>query len=255
MPKDKTAPFPPGRSVSDLPEATLPPTRRNRLSIKEWNEQDRPREKLMSQGASALSDAELLAVLIGSGTVEHSAVEIGRQLLDSVGGSLVELGRKSLSELQTFNGIGLARGVSIAAALELGRRRGAADLPTPEYITGSTDIIATFHPLLSDLPHEEVWVMLLTRSKRIIERFRISQGGIEGSVIDPRIVIRRALDRNATGIILIHNHPSGNPAPGEQDMLNTRKVQQAASYFDMRLLDHVIIADTSAFSFAEEGLL
>ncbi len=226
-----------------------------RLSIKEWNEQDRPREKLMSRGASALTDAELLAVLIGSGTVEHWAVEIGRQLLDSVGGSLVELGRKSLSDLQTFNGIGLARGVSIAAALELGRRRRAADIPTPDYIAGSTDIVTIFQPLLSDLPHEEVWVLLLSRSKRIIERFRVSQGGIEGSVIDPRIVIRRALDRNAAGIVLVHNHPSGNAYPSEQDILNTHKVQLAASYFDMRLLDHVIIADTEPFSFAERGLL
>lgn len=226
-----------------------------RLSIKEWNEQDRPREKLMSRGASALTDAELLAVLIGSGTVENSAVEIGRQLLDSVGGSLVELGRKSLSDLQTFNGIGLARGVSIAAALELGRRRRAADIPTPDYIAGSTDIVTIFQPLLSDLPHEEVWVLLLSRSKRIIERFRVSQGGIEGSVIDPRIVIRRALDRNAAGIVLVHNHPSGNAYPSEQDILNTHKVQLAASYFDMRLLDHVIIADTEPFSFAERGLL
>lgn len=226
-----------------------------RLSIKEWNEQDRPREKLMSRGASALTDAELLAVLIGSGTVEHSAVEIGRLLLDSVGGSLVELGRKSLSELQTFNGIGLARGVSIAAALELGRRRRAEEIPTPDYIAGSTDIVTIFQPLLSDLPHEEVWVMLLSRSKRIIERFRVSQGGIEGSVIDPRIVIRRALDRNASGIVLVHNHPSGNAYPSEQDILNTHKVQLAASYFDMRLLDHVIIADTEPFSFAERGLL
>lgn len=226
-----------------------------RLSIKEWNEQDRPREKLMSRGTSALTDAELLAVLIGSGTVEHSAVEIGRLLLESVGGNLMELGRKSLSDLQTFNGIGLARGVSIAAALELGRRRRAAELPTPDYITGSTDIVTIFHPLLSDLPHEEVWVMLLSRSKRIIEKFRASQGGIEGSVIDPRLVIRRALDRNASGIVLVHNHPSGNAYPSEQDIQNTNKVQLAASYFDMRLLDHVIIADTSPFSFAERGLL
>lgn len=226
-----------------------------RLSIKDWNEQDRPREKLMSRGASALTDAELLAVLIGSGTVENSAVEIGKQLLDSVGGSLVELGRKSLSDLQTFNGIGLARGVSIAAALELGRRRRAADIPTPDYISGSTDIVTIFQPLLSDLPHEEVWVMLLSRSKRIIEKFRAGQGGIEGSVIDPRIVIRRALDRNASGIVLVHNHPSGNAYPSEQDILNTNKVQLAASYFDMRLLDHVIIADTEPFSFAERGLI
>lgn len=233
-------------------EEKIKPTR---LSIKEWDEQDRPREKLMSLGASALTDAELLAVLIGSGTVENSAVEIGKLLLDSVQGSLVELGRKQLAELRTFNGIGLARGVSISAALELGRRRRAADIPTPDYISGSADIVTIFQPLLSDLPHEEVWVMLLSRSKRIIERFRASQGGVDGSVIDPRLVIRRALDRNASGIILVHNHPSGNAYPSEADIQNTNKVQLAASYFDMRLLDHVIIADPNPFSFAERGLL
>lgn len=224
-------------------------------SIKEWDEADRPREKLMRCGAAALTDAELLAVLIGSGTVEHSAVEIGHLLLESVGGSLVELGRKPLSELQTFNGIGLARGVSIAAALELGRRRRAADLPAPDHIAGSADIITLFQPLLADLPHEEVWVLFLARSKRIIERFRVSQGGIEATVIDPRIIIRRALDRNASGIVLVHNHPSGDARPSEQDVLNTQKVRLAASYFDMRLLDHVIIAEAEAFSFAEQGLL
>lgn len=227
----------------------------SRLPIKAWNEEDRPREKLMSRGASALTDAELLGVLIGSGTVECSAVEIGRRLLDSVGGDLVELGRKSLAELQTFSGIGLARGVSIAAALELGRRRGAAERPVQRFIAGSRDIVAIFQPLLSDLPHEEVWAMLLSRSKRIIERFRVSQGGIEGSVIDPRVVIRRALDRNASGIVLVHNHPSGNAAPSPQDTDNTHKLQLAAGYFDMRLLDHVIIADRESFSFAEQGLL
>lgn len=226
-----------------------------RLSIKEWEEQDRPREKLLSCGASALSDAELLGVLIGSGTVEHSAVEIGRILLDSVGGNLVELGRKSLAELQAFDGIGLARGVSIVAALELGRRRRASDLPAPASITGSRDIVTIFQPLLADLPHEELWVLLLSRSKRIIERFRVSQGGLDGTVIDPRIVLRRALDRNASGLVLVHNHPSGEASPSELDRQNTQKLKIAASYFDIRLLDHVIITNTEPFSFAEHGLL
>ncbi|WP_294598068.1 DNA repair protein RadC [uncultured Rikenella sp.] len=226
-----------------------------RRPIREWNEQDRPREKLMSRGASALTDAELLGVLIGSGTVECSAVEIGRRLLDAAGGDLVELGRKSLAELQRFNGIGLARGVSIAAALELGRRRGAAERPVQDYISGSCDIVAIFQPLLADLPHEEVWAMLLSRSKRVIERFRVSQGGIEGSVVDPRVVIRRALDRNASGIVLVHNHPSGNASPSGEDAEQTRKLQRAAGYFDIRLLDHVIVSDRESFSFAERGLL
>lgn len=225
------------------------------VPIKAWDEEDRPREKLMSRGASALTDAELLAVLIGSGTTGYSAVEVGAALLDWADGSLVELGRKDPAELQSFHGIGLARGVSIAAALELGRRRKAEDLPTPQYIRGSIDIVSIFQPLLSDLPHEEVWVLLLTKAKKIIERFRISQGSVDNSVIDPRIIVRRALERNATGIILVHNHPSGSPLPSEGDTLNTSKLKLAAAYFDMKLLDHVIISDRDTFSFAEHGLL
>lgn len=226
-------------------------------SIKEWDEQDRPREKLMSRGASALTDAELLAVLIGSGTVGYSAVEIGEALLDWVDGSLVELGKKEPVAFQGFHGVGLAKGVSIAAALELGRRRKSEELPVPEYVQGSADIVTVFQPLLADLPHEEVWVMLLSKSKRIIEKFRVSQGSVDGSVIDPRIVIRRALERSATGIVLVHNHPSGKASPDEADVMNTNKIKLAASYFDMRLLDHVIITDhpDATFSFAENGLI
>ncbi len=228
---------------------------KQRRSIREWNEQDRPREKLIAQGASALTDAELLAVLIGSGTVEHSAVEVGAQLLDSAGGDLNELGRMEAQTLRRTKGIGLARAVSLVAALELGRRRKATESEAPGYIRGSADTVALFAPLLSDLPHEEVWAVLLTRSMRIIERFRLSQGGIEGSVIDPRILIRRALERGAAALVLVHNHPSGSTVPGEADLAQTRKIKQAAAYFDIRLLDHVIIADRQAFSFAEQGLL
>lgn len=226
-----------------------------RLSIKDWNEADRPREKLMSTGAATLSDAELLAVLIGSGTRERSALELGRELLDSVGGSLTDLGRLELSALRRFKGIGLARGVSIAAALELGRRRGAAAAVVADTISGSRDLVAIFRPLLADLPHEEVWVVLLSRSKRIIERFRLTLGSMDGALIDPRAVVRRALERNAAGLVLVHNHPSGEATPSDADLLSTGKVKQAAAYFDIRLLDHLIITDGPAFSFAENGLL
>lgn len=209
----------------------------------------------MSCGASALTDAELLGVLIGSGTHHKSAVELGEELLGHVNGSLIELGRMELSTLRCFKGIGLARGVSIAAALELGRRRGAAAAAPSDHITGSRDLVAIFQPLLSDLPHEEVWVVLLSRSKKIIERFRLTLGSMEGAPIDPRSIVRRALERNAAGIVLVHNHPSGEATPSETDLKSTGRVKIAASYFDIRLLDHLIITDLNAFSFAENGLL
>lgn len=228
---------------------------KSRPSIKEWSIDERPREKLVALGASALSNEELLAVLIGSGTPELSAVGLGRQLLDNAGGNLSELSRLDATTLMQTAGIGLARAVSIVAALELGRRRKAEEIVLREIITGSHDIISIFRPLLIDLPHEEVWVVLVTASKRIIERFRLSHGGISGSVIDSRLLIKRALERMAAGMILIHNHPSGEATPSEQDLMNTNKIKIAASYFDIRLLDHVIIADNESFSFAEHRLI
>lgn len=209
----------------------------------------------MSQGPSALSDEELLAVIIGMGTREMSAVGLGRQLLDSVDGSLTELGRLSPSELMRTNGIGLAKAVSITSALELGRRRRAEEIPQKETIIGSSDIISIFQPLLADLPHEEMWVMLLTSTKKIIERFRLSQGGLIGSILDIRVLIKRALDRMAAGIILVHNHPSGSAMPSQEDVLNTKRAKQAANFFDIRLLDHVIITDGECYSFAEQNML
>lgn len=227
-----------------------------RVPIKEWAPEDRPREKLMSLGAAALSDAELLSVLIGGGTAECSALDIGHRLLLSVDGSLAELGRVELSALRLFKGIGLARGVTIAAALELGRRRGASEATPQDSISGSRDLVGIFRPLLCELPYEEVWVVLLSRSKRIIEKFRLSMGSSAASVIDPRPIVRRALERNAAGIVLVHNHPSGSVTPSDDDLYSTSKVRLAASYFDIRLLDHLIITDGGeAFSFAENNLL
>lgn len=225
------------------------------MSIKDWNIDERPREKLLSLGASSLSNEELLAVLIGMGTPELSAVGLGRQLLDNVDGSLTELGRKSPTALMQFHGIGLAKAVSISAALELGRRRKAEDIPQLQAIIGSSDIVSIFQPLLSDLPHEEVWVLLLTSTKKIIERYRLSQGGLNGTMIDTRMLLRRALERMAAAIILVHNHPSGTESPSEMDVADTRRVKMACSYFDIRLLDHMIIASNRSFSFAENGLL
>jgi len=235
--------------------ATVKKTFPQRPSIKEWNIDDRPREKLISRGASALTDDELLGILIGSGTREESAVGVGRRLLETAGGNLTQLGRCDIATLMKMPGIGPARAVSIAAALELGRRRKAEDIPQAGNIISNMDIVNIFRPLLSDLPHEEVWVLLLTSSKRIIERYRLSQGGVSNSPIDTRILLHRAIERMAAAMVLVHNHPSGDADPSEMDIMNTRKVKSAASYFDIRLLDHIIIADHESFSFAEHSLL
>ena len=226
-----------------------------RPSIKNWDIDDRPREKLISRGASSLSDEELLGILIGSGTREHSAVSIGSRLLENSGNSLTQLGRCDIPQLMKMPGIGSARAVVIAAALELGRRRKAEDIPQDEHISTSLDVVNIFRPLLSDLPHEEVWAVLLTNSKRVIERFRLSQGGVGASPFDTRLLLKRAVERLAAAMVIVHNHPSGDPSPSEMDIMNTRKVKAAASYFDIRLLDHVIIADRESFSFLENKLL
>lgn len=229
--------------------------KKHRTPIKEWDIDQRPREKLVALGASSLTNEELLGILIGSGTVELSAVGLGRQLLDSVGGNLNRLGGCDVPSLMKMKGLGLARAVSIAAALELGRRRKAEEVEVREVIDGSRDVADLFRPLLGDLPHEEVWVLLLTSSKRIIERYRLSQGGIAATILDTRLIMRRALERMATAIILVHNHPSGEATPSEMDIANTRKVKAAASLFDIRLLDHVIVTYSDYFSFTENGVM
>lgn len=226
-----------------------------RPSIREWAVDDRPREKFLSQGAAALSDDELLAILIGSGSGQLSAVGLARSLIDYAGGNLTELSRMSVGRLQQINGIGFSKAVTIAAALELGRRRQADSIPRDEKIIGSMDIAAMFIPLLSDLPYEEVWVVLLSSSKKILEKYRLSSGGSVNSPIDSRLIMRRALDRVASGLVLVHNHPSGDTLPSEYDITATRQLKNAAAFFDIRLLDHIVVGDGKSFSFAEKGLL
>jgi DNA repair protein RadC len=225
------------------------------IKITEWAPSDRPREKLIEKGAAALSDAELLAILIASGTKEKSAVDLGRELLSLAGNNLNTLGRLDLSELKSLHGMGIAKAVTIAAALELGRRRKLAESPENGQIKSSADVFNIFHPLLSDLSHEEFWILFLNRSNKPINRMKVSQGGISGTVTDVRIIMKKAVEHLASGLIVCHNHPSGNNNPSESDIQITQKIREAGSLLDVQLLDHIIIAGTAYYSFADNGLL
>lgn len=224
-------------------------------SIKEWAVEDRPREKMLVNGIRALSEAELIAILIGSGNADESAVELSRRILASVTNNLHELGRKTISDLQKFKGIGEAKAITIMAALELGRRRKDSEPTERPKINLSADAANIFKPLLSDLPHEEFWVLLLNRNNLVIDKMIISRGGITGTVIDVRIIMKMALECLACSIILCHNHPSGNLIPSEADKEITRKIKDAGKLFDISVLDHVIVGNNSYFSFADEGLI
>jgi DNA repair protein RadC len=225
------------------------------LKITDWAVEDRPREKLYSKGTSSLSDAELLAILIGSGTRNRSAVDLGRELLSLVGNNLNSLGKLSISDLRKVRGIGNARAVTIAAALELGRRRKLAETPDNPQIKCSHDVFDLIAPLLADLAHEEFWILFLNRSNRVVNRMKLSQGGISGTVTDVRIVLKQAIENLASGIIVCHNHPSGNLNPSESDTRITQKIKEAGALMDIQLLDHLIVTDKDYYSFADNGLL
>jgi DNA repair protein RadC len=225
------------------------------LKITEWAVEDRPREKLIRQGTANLSDAELLAILISSGTKDRSAVDLGRELLNNVNNNLNRLGKLTIADLKKIRGIGTARAVTIAAALELGRRRKLAEAPDALQIKCSGDVADIFQPLLSDLVHEEFWILFLNRSNKVIDRMRLSQGGISGTVTDVRMVMKKAIEYLASGIIVCHNHPSGNLNPSESDTKITKKIKEAGSLMDIQLLDHLIISEKEYYSFADNGLL
>lgn len=222
--------------------------------IRSWAEEDRPREKLLLKGGSALSDAELIAILIGSGIPGESAVDVAKAILKSTGNNLNELGKLSVKDLMKFKGIGEAKAITIVAALELSKRRRTAEVKEKENITGSKDVYEYFHHL-ADLRNEEFWVMYLNRANKIISADKISQGGITGTVADTRLIFKTALDHFACSIILCHNHPSGSLSPSEEDKSLTKKVKQAGQLLDINTLDHLIISDSGYFSFADEGLL
>jgi len=223
--------------------------------IKNWALEDRPREKLLAKGITSLSSAELLAILIRSGGRDESAVELARKILIAAGNNLRELGRLTVKDLMKHKGMGPAKAVAIIAALELGRRRSKSDFQDKIRIAGSQDAYTLFQPVLGDLAHEEFWILLMNRANRVIDNIRISQGGISGTVIDVRIILKHALDRLASAMILCHNHPSGNLKPSEADMKITSKISDSCRTMDLQLLDHLIIADNSYFSFSDEGLI
>jgi DNA repair protein RadC len=225
------------------------------LSIKEWSLEDRPREKLLAKGISSLSDSELIAIIIGSGTRDESAVQLSKRILGSVQHNLNELGKLSIDDLQKHKGIGEAKAIGIVAALELGRRRKLTESINRDKIASSHDVYQIFHPLLADLPHEEFWILLLNRSNKIVDRQKISQGGISGTVTDVRLMMKAALDKLASSIVLIHNHPSGNTKPSDADIAITQKVKESGKLMDITMLDHIIVTDGGYFSFADEGLI
>lgn len=224
-------------------------------SIKEWAVEDRPREKLLVQGTRSLSEAELIAILIGSGNSKESAVELARRILGAVNNDLATLSKKDAAFLLKFNGIGEAKAVNIMAALELGRRRKEQAASVKTTILNSRDAANYFRPLLEDLPHEEFWVLLLNRSNTVIDKFMVSQGGVTGTVIDVRLILKTALEKLACSLILCHNHPSGNILASEADKKVTRKIKEAAQLMEIAVVDHVIIAHDQYLSFADEALL
>lgn len=225
------------------------------LSIKDWSEDDRPREKLLYKGRSALSDAELIAILIGSGNREESAVGLSKRILASSSHNLSELGKFSVKDLMKFKGIGEAKAVSIVAALEIGRRRNSSDTLSRKRITSSASVFELLHPVIGDLPHEEFWVVYLNNSNKVLEKQQLSKGGITGTLVDVRLVLKTALELSAVGLILAHNHPSGTLRPSQSDKQLTQKLKKAAASLDVKVLDHIIVTEKTYFSFADDGLL
>ena len=227
----------------------------NKVSIKNWAEADRPREKLLAQGKSALSEAELIAILISSGNNEESAVELSRRILNSVNNNLAELAKLDVADLCKFKGIGEAKAISIIAAMELGRRRNKDAVIERKDFKSSRNVFEYFHSILADLPHEEFWILMLNRANKLISDKRISSGGISGTVVDAKMIFKPALEQSASSIILCHNHPSGNRSPSAEDVALTRKIKDAGKALDINVYDHIIVCNDTYYSFADEGLL
>jgi len=217
--------------------------------------EDRPREKLLKSGVQSLSNAELLALLIGSGTRENNAVDLARNILASVRNNLYDLGKLKTEELIEIRGIGLARAITLQAALELGTRRNGSYGEEKILISNSVSAYELLYPVIGELEHEEFWIIILNRAHRVLKTEKISQGGLTGTVIDTRMILKHALDKRATSIIISHNHPSGNKTPSEADVEITKKIKSAAEIMDIMVLDHIIVAGKTYFSFADEGLM
>ncbi|RZJ34965.1 MAG: JAB domain-containing protein [Flavobacterium sp.] len=223
--------------------------------IRNWFEDDRPREKLVLKGKSALTDAELLAILIGSGSRNETAVGLSQRMLACSGNNLNLFGKLSLKQLMQYKGIGEAKAITILAAMELGRRRRASEAAVLQKITSSKSVFELMQPILGELPHEEFWILYLNNSNKVILSSQLSKGGITGTVVDVRIAFKVAIEQNATGVILVHNHPSGTLVASDADKQITKKLKLAGEHLDVKVLDHVIVTETNYFSFADEGIL
>lgn len=225
------------------------------FSIKNWSQDDQPREKMLYKGKSALSDAELVAILIGSGNRGESAVDLCKRILQSVDNNLSALGKLSIKQLMAFKGIGEAKAITIAAALELGRRRRGEDALEKKKITSSVSVFELMQPIIGELEHEEFWIVYLNNSNKVIYKSQLSKGGITGTLVDVRLVLKQALEVGATGLILAHNHPSGTLRPSEADKQITKKLKNASESLDIKVLDHLIVTEKAYFSFADENLI
>ncbi|WP_178987583.1 RadC family protein [Winogradskyella schleiferi] len=225
------------------------------FSIKNWSQDDQPREKLRDKGKTSLSDAELIAILIGSGNREESAVALCKRIFASVDNNLNALGKLSIAQLMEFKGIGEAKAITIAAALELGRRRRLEDTLRLDKIISSRSVFDLMQPIIGDLPHEEFWILYLNNSNKVIHKNQLSKGGITGTLVDVRLVLKNALEVGATALILCHNHPSETLKPSKSDKDVTQKLKAAAESLDIKVLDHLIITEKAYFSFADENII
>ncbi|MEO8255359.1 MAG: DNA repair protein RadC [Flavobacterium sp.] len=227
---------------------------KNHFPITNWSEDDKPREKLMLKGKIALSDAELIAILIGSGSRNESAVELSKRILKSVETNLNALGKLSVAQLMNFKGIGEAKAISIIAAMELGRRRRSEEVTELTKITSSKTVFEIMQPIIGELPHEEFWILYLNNSNKVISKAQLSVGGITGTIVDVRLVFKMALEKGATALILCHNHPSGTLNPSDLDKQITKKLKIAGDNLEIKVLDHLIVTERKYYSFVDEGI-
>ena len=226
----------------------------NHFPIRNWSEDDKPREKLILKGKSALSDAELIAILIGSGSRNESAVDLSKRILSGADNNLNALGKMSMAQLMAFKGIGEAKAITIIAAMELGRRRRAEEAVELSKITSSKAVFEIMQPIIGELPHEEFWILYLNNSNKVISKAQLSVGGIIGTLVDVRLVFKMALEKGATALILCHNHPSGALIPSDADKQITKRLKAAGDSLEIKVLDHLIITETKYYSFVDEGI-
>ena len=222
-------------------------------SIKNWADDDKPREKLAAKGKEALSNAELIAILLGNGTRNKSAVDLARDILKLADNDLNKLARLSIADLSKIDGIGPAKAITIISAIELGSRRKTTKVSNEEFVRSSSDAFQFFGPMLQDKQYEEFWVLLLNRNNKIIKPYRVSDGGVSGTVADPKRIFKAALENNATQVVLCHNHPSGNRQPSSADIKLTERLVYAGKQIDIDIVDHIIVAENGYYSFADEG--